>query len=130
MGTVGYMAPEQVRGQAVDARTDLFALGAVLYEMLSGRHAFTRETADTQAAILNEDPPALSGSRGDLSPTLDRIVRHCLEKSPIERFQTARDALLAHDPRLTSLSERPPHADVVQADRMRVRAAHGREVGA
>ena len=96
MGTVGYMAPEQVRGQAVDARTDMFALGAVLYEMLAGRRAFQRETAaETMTAILREDPPDLSGSRTDLSPALDRIVRHCLEKNPAERFQTARDVAFA-----------------------------------
>ncbi|HUL73887.1 MAG TPA: protein kinase [Vicinamibacterales bacterium] len=96
MGTVGYMAPEQVRGQAMDARTDLFALGAVLCEMLSGQRAFQRETpADTMTAILKEDPPDLSATRADLSPALDRIVRHCLEKNPAERFQTARDIAFA-----------------------------------
>jgi Tol biopolymer transport system component len=96
MGTVGYMAPEQVRGQAVDARTDLFALGAVLYEMLSGQRAFRRDTAaDTMFAIVKEDPPDLLTARADLSPALDRIVRHCLEKNPNERFQTARDVAFA-----------------------------------
>jgi Tol biopolymer transport system component len=96
MGTIGYMAPEQVRGQAVDARADLFALGAVLYEMLSGRRAFGRQTpADSMTAILTEDPPDLSASVVDASPAVDRIVRHCLEKSPAERFQTARDVAFA-----------------------------------
>ena len=96
MGTVGYMAPEQVRGQATDARTDLFALGAVLYEMLSGRRAFTRDTAaDTMFAIVKEDPPDLAATRPDLPPALDRIVRHSLEKNPNERFQTARDIAFA-----------------------------------
>ena len=96
MGTAGYMAPEQVRAQAVDARTDLFALGAVLYEMLSGQRAFKRNTAaETMSSILNDDPPELSGSRADLSPALDRIVRHSLEKSAAERFQTARDIAFA-----------------------------------
>ena len=96
MGTVGYMAPEQVRGQTMDARTDLFAFGAVLYEMLSGQRAFQRETpADTMTAILKEDPPELSATRADLSPALDRIVRHCLEKNAAERFQTARDVAFA-----------------------------------
>src|SRR5829696_1342779 len=72
MGTVGYMAPEQVRGQAVDARADLFALGTVLYEMLGGRRAFQRETAaETMTAILKEDPPELAASRADLPPVLD-----------------------------------------------------------
>ena len=69
MGTVGYMAPEQVRGQAVDARTDLFAFGAVLYEMLSGQRAFRRDTAaDTMIAIVKEDPPDLLTARADLPP--------------------------------------------------------------
>jgi eukaryotic-like serine/threonine-protein kinase len=94
LGTVGYMAPEQVRGQAVDGRTDLFALGAVLYEMVAGRQAFQRETAaETMAAILKEDPPELMQSRADLPPALDAIVRHCLERHPGERFQSARDLI-------------------------------------
>jgi Tol biopolymer transport system component len=96
MGTVGYMAPEQVRGHAVDARTDLFALGVVLYEMLAGQRPFQRETAaDTMSAILKEDPPELASSRPDLPPALDRIVRHALEKNPVERFQSARDVAFA-----------------------------------
>ena len=98
MGTVGYMAPEQVRGEAVDSRTDLFALGAVLYEMLSGQRAFKRTTAaETMTAILNEDPPALTSTRADLPPALDRIVSHCLEKNRLERFQSARDVAFALD---------------------------------
>jgi eukaryotic-like serine/threonine-protein kinase len=98
MGTVGYMAPEQVRGQAIDTRADLFALGAVLYEMLTGQRAFARDTtAETMTAILKEDPPELTASRADLSPALDRIVRHCLEKNAVERFQTARDVAFALD---------------------------------
>jgi len=95
MGTVGYMAPEQVRGQIADARSDLFALGAVLYEMLAGRRAFQRETAaDTMFAIVKEDPPDLVPGPG-MSPALERIIRHCLEKNPAERFQTARDVAFA-----------------------------------
>ncbi len=101
MGTVGYMAPEQVRGRDLDGRADLFSLGVVLYEMVTGERAFVRATAaDTMSAILREDPPDISGSRPDLSPALDRIIRHCLEKEPDERFQTARDVAFA----LTSLS--------------------------
>ena len=73
------MAPEQMRGLATDARTDLFALGAVIYEMLGGQRAFTGATAaDTMTAILKEDPPDLATGRADLSPALDHIVRHCL----------------------------------------------------
>ncbi|MDP2322006.1 MAG: protein kinase [Acidobacteriota bacterium] len=98
MGTVGYMAPEQVRGAALDHRADLFALGAVIYEMIAGQRAFHRDTAaETMTAILREDPPDLSSSRAHLSPAIDRIVRHCLEKNPIERFQTARDVAFALD---------------------------------
>ena len=96
LGTVGYMAPEQVRGLDVDSRADLFALGVLLYEMLSGRRAFARETAaDTMTAVLQEDPPDLAPTRADLTPALERIVRHCLEKNPVERFQTARDVIFA-----------------------------------
>ncbi len=101
LGTVGYMAPEQVRSQAVDARTDLFALGAVLYEAACGNRAFRGDTAaDTISAILREDPPDITTSRSDFSPAFDRIVRHCLEKAPEDRFQTARDVAFA----LTALS--------------------------
>jgi Tol biopolymer transport system component len=96
LGTAGYMAPEQVRGQATDARTDLFAFGAVLYEMLAGTRAFRRDTvAETMTAILHDDPPDLSAARTEMSPALERIVRHCLEKQPQERFQTARDVAFA-----------------------------------
>jgi eukaryotic-like serine/threonine-protein kinase len=96
MGTVGYMAPEQVRGQATDARSDLFALGAVLYEMLSGQRAFQRDTAaETMTAILKEDSPEFDGTRTDIPAGLDRIIRHCLEKNPGERFQSARDVAFA-----------------------------------
>jgi Tol biopolymer transport system component len=92
MGTVGYMAPEQVRGKAADPRADLFALGAILYEMLSGRRAFAGETAvETMHAILKVDPPDLVSISPAIPPALDRIVRHCLEKNPDERLQSARD---------------------------------------
>lgn len=101
MGTVGYMAPEQVRGGPVDARTDLFALGAVLYEMVSGSRAFQRETAaESLTAILREDVPEIARTRADVPPAVDRIVQHALEKNPNERFQTARDIGFA----LSSLS--------------------------
>ena len=96
MGTVGYMAPEQIKGEAVDARADLFAFGAVLYEMLTGHRAFQRDTsAETMTAILREDPPDLTAARADIPPAIDRIVRHSLEKNPRERFQTARDVAFA-----------------------------------
>jgi serine/threonine protein kinase/Tol biopolymer transport system component len=92
MGTVRYMSPEQVRGEAVDQRSDIFSLGAVLYEMLAGRQAFGRETvAESMTAILKEDPPQIAASVSGPSPALQRIVQHCLEKKPGERFQSARD---------------------------------------
>jgi serine/threonine protein kinase len=96
LGTVGYMAPEQVRGQPADARADLFALGAVLYEMLAGRRAFHGDTsAETMSAILRDDPVDLSASRADLPAALAGIVRHCLERNPAERFQSARDLVFS-----------------------------------
>jgi eukaryotic-like serine/threonine-protein kinase len=92
MGTVGYMSPEQVRGAAVDARSDIFNFGAILYEMISGKRAFHRETtADTMSAILKEDPPDLSETNRNVSPALERIVQHCLEKNPAQRFHSASD---------------------------------------
>ncbi len=92
MGTMGYMSPEQLRGEPSDARSDIFALGCVLYEMLSGRTAFLRKsTAETTAAILKEEPPSLSDSGTTLPADLDRAIRRCLEKSPDARFQSASD---------------------------------------
>ncbi len=92
LGTVGYMSPEQVRAQPVDHRSDIFAFGAVLYEMLSGRRAFRgASSVETMNAILKEEPPELSQTDRNLPPALERIVAHCLEKSPEERFQSARD---------------------------------------
>ena len=98
LGTFGYMAPEQVRGLAVDHRADIFAFGAVLYEMLSGHRAFTGETvADTMTAILTKDPPELETAHLSISPGLERIVRRCLEKTPDLRFQSANDLAFALD---------------------------------
>jgi eukaryotic-like serine/threonine-protein kinase len=92
LGTVGYMSPEQVRGVATDYRSDIFTLGAILYEMLSGKRAFHGDTtADTMSAILKEEPPELTETNRQVPPALERIVRHCLEKNPDERFQSARD---------------------------------------
>ncbi|HSD72763.1 MAG TPA: protein kinase [Thermoanaerobaculia bacterium] len=92
MGTVGYMSPEQVRGKSADHRSDIFSCGAVLYEMLSGERAFQGESAaETMAAIAQKDPAEFSGTGAPIAPALDRIVRHCLEKNPNERFQSARD---------------------------------------
>jgi eukaryotic-like serine/threonine-protein kinase len=92
VGTVPYMAPEQVRGDAVDARTDLFALGIILYELASGRRPFTGGTpADVSSSILRDTPPSLASLRRDLPADLERIVERCLEKEPRARFQTALD---------------------------------------
>ncbi len=96
MGTVGYMAPEQVRGANVDTRTDIFSLGAVLYEMVSGRQAFKRDTAaETMTAILKEDPPELDEATQPVSPGIQRIISRCLEKKPEQRFQSAKDLAFA-----------------------------------
>jgi dienelactone hydrolase len=91
LGTMGYMSPEQVRGHPADHRSDLFSLGATLYEMLAGRRAFTGPSqADTTSAILKEDPPPLPADVG-IPASLDAILARCLKKSPDERFQSARD---------------------------------------
>ena len=96
LGTVGFMSPEQVRGEEVDARSDIFSLGAVLFEMLSGARAFRRDSAvETMNAILKDDPPDLSGTGRGMSPGLARIVRRCLEKRAGDRFHSAHDLALA-----------------------------------
>jgi len=108
MGTVGYMSPEQVKGRSVDHRSDLFALGAILYEMLSGRRAFHGESAaETMSAILKEDPPDLSETNRNVTPALERLVSHCLEKNPAARFHSARDLAFA----LETLSGRTSLSD-------------------
>ena len=92
MGTLGYMSPEQVRGRPADARSDIFSFGGILYEMLAGNRAFRGDSvADTMSAILREDPADLSVTNQAISPGLDRIVRHCLEKNAERRFQSAHD---------------------------------------
>src|SRR5260370_5583484 len=96
LGTVAYMSPEQVRGQAADARSDLFAFGCVLYEIVVGRRPFHGQTAaDTMAAILNESAPALSQSGRERPAELDRVIVRCLEKEPGRRFQSARELVQA-----------------------------------
>ena len=92
LGTVGYMAPEQVRGKPADHRSDLFSFGVILYEMLSGERAFRKDSEiETMMAILQEEPPQLSRAGKGVPPELEEIVEHCLEKTPEERFQSARD---------------------------------------
>jgi tetratricopeptide (TPR) repeat protein len=96
MGTAGYMSPEQVRGQPVDARSDLFSFGCVLYEMVAGRRAFQRETAaETMTAILHDEPPDPSHSGYPVPEELGRLIRQCLEKTPNQRLHSARDLALA-----------------------------------
>ena len=96
LGTVGYMAPEQVRGQTADGRADLFALGAILYEMLAGKRAFRKPTsAETMSAILNDEPPAISQMVTAIPPGLQRVVQRCLEKNPEQRFHSASDLAFA-----------------------------------
>jgi eukaryotic-like serine/threonine-protein kinase len=102
LGTVGYMSPEQVRGKAVDHRADIFAFGAILYEMLTGSRAFRKPTSpETMTAILNEEPPDISQKMPGTPPGLLRVVHRCLEKNPERRFQSASDLGFA----LESLSE-------------------------
>jgi serine/threonine protein kinase len=96
VGTAGYMSPEQVRGQSVDSRSDIFSFGAILYEALSGRRAFRRESqVETMNAILKEEPPELSTTNNQVAPGITRVVRRCLEKQPEERFQSASDLAFA-----------------------------------
>ncbi|MHC4984312.1 MAG: protein kinase domain-containing protein, partial [Planctomycetota bacterium] len=92
MGTPAYMSPEQVRGEPADARSDIFAFGCVLYEMVTGNRAFARKTpADITAAILKEEPPDITETAKGVPPEFDRVIRHCMEKKPEDRFQSARD---------------------------------------
>src|SRR5436190_18253673 len=102
MGTNGYMAPEQVRGETVDHRADIFSFGATMYEMLTGRRAFHGDTGvETLSAILKHDPLEVEPEKLHVAPGLERVVRHCLEKKPADRFQSARDLMFA----LTELSD-------------------------
>jgi Tol biopolymer transport system component len=120
VGTIGYMSPEQVRGQTVDHRSDIFSLGAILYEMLSGRQAFGGgSSADTMVAILKEDPPNLMDERSEIPPALAHVVSHCLEKNPAERFQSARD--LVFDLETLSGASRTIKAAVAERSRRKIR---------
>ncbi len=123
LGTLAYMSPEQVKGLPADARSDIFSLGAVLYEMFTGKRAFQRgSAAETMSAILKEEPPELSAASAGVSPELDRIVRHCLEKNPEERFHSAHD--LAFDLQAVSGGSSPASASrraASEAPRSRLR---------
>jgi TolB-like protein len=108
LGTVGYMAPEQVRGETTDDRSDVFALGCVLFEMATGRGPFARKTApDSMAAILRDEPGRLSSLDSSVPPDLDRTIHRCLEKNPAARFQSAADLAFA----LRSIAENSGHRD-------------------
>jgi serine/threonine protein kinase len=117
LGTAAYMAPEQIQGEAAAARSDVFALGVVLYEMVTGRRAFAGSTSVAIAgAILHHDPPSAMSVRSDVPPALDRLVRACLVKNPAARWQTAHDAALE----LIGISEdvrRPPAASPIPGRR-------------
>lgn len=96
LGTVGYMSPEQVRGKTADSRSDIFSFGTILYEMFSGKRAFQGGSSiETMNAILKEDPPEIGSTNKNISAATDRLIRRCLEKSPQERFQSARDLSFA-----------------------------------
>jgi dipeptidyl aminopeptidase/acylaminoacyl peptidase len=121
LGTLGYMSPEQVLGQPTDARSDIFAFGTVLYEMLTGRPAFKAETApETLTAILKGDPLEAVPPEVDVAPGLERVLRHCLEKSPDERFQSAHDLAFALEA-LSGVSETGSWRTAVPASRRRER---------
>src|SRR5580658_9925903 len=106
VGTVAYMAPEQLRSKPVDHRSDIFSVGAILYEMLAGRRAFRGETeVDTMTAVLLKEPPEIDLEQANIPASFQQIVRHCLEKDPQNRFQSARDLAFA----LETLSDASPN---------------------
>ena len=120
LGTLGYMSPEQVKGKPADPRSDIFSFGAILYEMLSGRRAFHRDSAaETMSAILREEPPDLSATNRSVTPGLERVVRHCLEKNPEERFHSAHD--LAFDLEALSGSSTPAATTAAAVERPSLR---------
>ena len=124
LGTMGYMSPEQLRGQPSDARGDLFSFGVVLFEMLSGQRPFRGETtADTISAVLREDPPELVATGGDVALILERIVRHCLEKDPAARFQSARDVEFGLESLSISSSPSPSPVTSARSRKTRLIAA-------
>jgi len=117
MGTAGYMSPEQVRGLAVDHRTDIFAFGAILYEMLMGKPTFGRPTsADTMSAILNEEPDSISELAPETPVALQRVVLRCLEKNAEQRFQSASDLAFALESLSGTATEAPTGAHAIQKE--------------
>lgn len=124
VGTIGYMSPEQVRGQSADHRADIFAFGIILFEMLTGKQAFSGESsAEIMNAIAKEDPPDFASSGRRVPPALELVVNHCLEKNPDDRFQSARDLGFALEA-LTSPSDSGSPASVRPLKRYRVRWGH------
>src|SRR4051795_13524031 len=120
IGTVAYMSPEQLRAKVVDHRSDIFSLGAILYEMLTGLRAFRGETeVDTMTAVLREEPPATTLEEAAIPATYQDILRHCLEKEPENRFQSAKDLAFA----LQTLSGSAPQKIAIGPARKRPRGA-------
>ena len=120
LGTFGYMAPEQLRGEPADARADLFAFGCVLYELISGRRAFQRDSAvETMSATLQEEPPELVDSGVSIDPQVERVLRHCLEKRPEDRFQSTQDLVFDLETAQESTGVRTPASviDTQQSDK-------------
>src|SRR5271165_1277896 len=127
MGTVGYMSPEQVRGKTSDHRSDIFAFGTILYEMVTGKQTFRKPTsAETMTAILNEEPPSISQIAPTSPPGLQRVVHRCLEKRPEQRFQSASDmafalealsdsAVVSHSGGQVQVSDKPNRTKLVLA---------------
>ena len=127
LGTAGYMSPEQVRGLPTDHRTDIFAFGAILYEMVMGKRSFGGATsADTMSAILNEDPPPISEIAPETPAALERVIRRCLEKNPEQRFQSAADLAFAlealGDPTASTVSGMYPAVKAKQRQKILVPA--------
>ena len=127
MGTAGYMSPEQVRGKPADHRSDIFALGTILHEMVTGKQTFRKPTsAETMTAILNEDPPSISQMTPTAPPGLQRVVHRCLEKSPEQRFQSSSDLAFAlealSDSGITSSSTGTHTAQEGGSNRSRIKA--------
>jgi serine/threonine-protein kinase len=106
MGTVGYMSPEQLEGKRVDHRTDLFSLGAVLFELVTGKRAFEGNSFASLAAVLHQDPPSASTLRPEVPTTLAELIRHCLAKDPTKRLQSAREVLSELEPRAIAPARR------------------------
>ena len=123
VGTVGYMSPEQVRGERTDARSDIFSFGCVLYEMLAARRAFASDSRiETLHAVLKEHPPDLTSLRSEVPQSLNRVVRRCLEKAPEGRFQSARDLVFALENLTPGSDQTPAPSPVAPARHARVTA--------